>query len=100
MVLDPPAFCKSANDVKNAYRGYKDINILGLKLVKKGGFLVTASCSHYMTATLFEKMLKEASRESGRSVRVVEIKSQSPDHPALLAADETTYLKFYVLHVQ
>lgn len=100
VVLDPPAFCKSANDVKNAYRGYKDINILGLKLVKKGGFLVTASCSHYMTATLFEKMLKEASRESGRTVRVVEIKSQSPDHPALLAADETTYLKFYVLHVQ
>lgn len=99
VVLDPPAFCKSANDVKNAYKGYKDINILGLKLVNKGGFLVTASCSHYMTATLFEKMLKEASRESGRTVRVAEIKSQAPDHPALLAADETTYLKFYVLHV-
>lgn len=99
VVLDPPAFCKSANDVKNAYKGYKDINILGMKLVNKGGFLVTASCSHYMTATLFEKMLKEASRESGRTVRIVEIKSQAPDHPALLAADETVYLKFYVLHV-
>lgn len=99
VVLDPPAFCKSANDVKNAYKGYKDINISGLKLVKSGGFLVTASCSHYMTASLFEKMLKEASRESGRGVRMVEIKSQAPDHPALLAADETTYLKFYVLHV-
>lgn len=99
VVLDPPAFCKSANDVKNAYKGYKDINISGLKLVKSGGFLVTASCSHYMTASLFEKMLKEASRESGRTVRMVEIKSQAPDHPALLAADETTYLKFYVLHV-
>lgn len=99
VVLDPPAFCKSASDVKNAYKGYKDINISGLKLVKSGGFLVTASCSHYMTASLFEKMLKEASRESGRSVRMVEIKSQAPDHPALLAADETTYLKFYVLHV-
>nr|MDE5994988.1 class I SAM-dependent rRNA methyltransferase [Oscillospiraceae bacterium] len=99
VVLDPPAFCKSANDVKNAYKGYKDINISGLKLVKSGGFLVTASCSHYMTASLFEKMLKEASRESGRGVRMVEIKSQAPDHPALLAADETTYLKFYVLHI-
>lgn len=99
VVLDPPAFCKSANDVKNAYKGYKDINISGLKLVKSGGFLVTASCSHYMTASLFEKMLKESSRESGRGVRMVEIKSQAPDHPALLAADETTYLKFYVLHV-
>lgn len=99
VVLDPPAFCKSANDVKNAYKGYRDINISGLKLVKSGGFLVTASCSHYMTATLFEKMLKEAARDSGRQVRTVEIKSQAPDHPALLAADETTYLKFYVLHV-
>lgn len=99
VVLDPPAFCKSAADVPAAYRGYKDINILGLKLVRDGGFLVTASCSHYMTSQLFEKMLREAARESGRTVRVAEIKTQSPDHPALLAADETTYLKFYVLHV-
>lgn len=99
VVLDPPAFCKSAADVPDAYRGYKDINILGLKLVRDGGFLVTASCSHYMTSQLFEKMLREASKESGRIVRVAEIKSQSPDHPALLGADETTYLKFYVLHV-
>lgn len=99
VVLDPPAFCKSAADVKNAYRGYKDINILGLKIVKRGGFLVTASCSHYMTAPLFEKMLKEAAHESGIQVRVAEIKTQSPDHPSHLAADETTYLKFYVLNV-
>ena len=100
VVLDPPAFTKSAADVKDAYRGYKDINILGMKLVARGGFLVTASCSHYMTAPLFEKMLREAAHESGRTVRTVEIKSQAPDHPALLAAEETTYLKFYVLHVE
>lgn len=99
VVLDPPAFCKSAADVPDAYRGYKDINILGLKLVREGGFLVTASCSHYMTSQLFEKMLREAAKESSRTVRVAEIKTQAPDHPALLAADETTYLKFYVLHV-
>lgn len=99
VVLDPPAFCKSAADVKNAYRGYKDINIIGMKLVKKGGFLVTASCSHYMNSTLFEKMLKEAAHESGVVARVAEIKTQAPDHPSLLAADETTYLKFYVLNI-
>ena len=100
VVLDPPAFTKSAADVKAAYRGYKDINILGMKLVERGGFLVTASCSHYMTAPLFEKMLREAAYESGRTVRLVEVKTQAPDHPALLAAEETTYLKFYVLHVE
>ena len=99
VILDPPAFCKTASDVKNAFRGYKDINILGMKLVSKGGFLITASCSHYMTPTLFEKMLREAARESGRRVRVAEIKSQAPDHAALIAADSTTYLKFYVLTV-
>ena len=98
VILDPPAFCKSAADVKNAYRGYKDINILAMKLVKSGGFLVTASCSHYMSATLFEKMLKEAAHESSVRMRTVEIKTQASDHPSLLAADETAYLKFYVLN--
>lgn len=100
VVLDPPAFCKSANEVKDAYRGYKDINIIGLKIVKEGGYLVTSSCSHYMTFPLFEKMLIEAARESKRRVRCVEIKSQAPDHPSLLCADETQYLKFFVLHVE
>lgn len=99
VILDPPAFCKNASDVKNAYRGYKDINILGMKLVEKGGFLITASCSHYMTPTLFEKMIKEAAREAGKRVRIVEIRTQSPDHPSLAAADETLYLKFYVLNI-
>ena len=99
VILDPPAFCKSADEVKDAYRGYKDINILGMKLVREGGFLITSSCSHYMTFPLFEKMLVEAAKESGRCVRTVEIKSQAPDHPSLLCADETQYLKFFILQV-
>lgn len=99
VILDPPAFCKSASEVKDAYRGYKDINILGLKLVEKGGYLISSSCSHYMTFPLFEKMLVDASKESGRIVRTLEIKSQSPDHPSLLCAEETQYLKFFVMQV-
>ncbi len=99
VILDPPAFCKSASEVKDAYRGYKDINVNGLKIVKKGGFLITCYCSHYMTTALFEKMLIEAARESGRTVRCVETKTQAPDHPSLLSAEETQYLKFFVLHV-
>ena len=100
VVLDPPAFCKSQNEVKDAYRGYKDINILGMKIVKDGGFLVTSSCSHYMTFNLFEKMLIDAAKESRKKVRCVEIKSQAPDHPSLLCADETQYLKYFVLFIE
>ena len=99
VILDPPAFCKTADEVKDAYRGYKDINLQGIKLVKSGGFLITCSCSHYMTSTLFERMLTEAAKESGRTVRGVEVKTQAPDHPSLLCADETHYLKYYVLHI-
>ena len=99
VILDPPAFCKTANEVKDAYRGYKDINLTAMKIVKSGGFLITCSCSHYMTNVLFEKMLQEAAKESGRQVRCIEIKSQAPDHPAALGAEETSYLKFYVLNV-
>lgn len=99
VILDPPAFCKSANEVKDAYRGYKDINISAMKLVKSGGFLITCSCSHYMTMPLFEKMLIEAAADSGRTVRSVEVKTQAPDHPSLLCAEETQYLKFFVLQI-
>ena len=99
VILDPPAFCKSASEVKDAYRGYKDINVLGMKLVLSGGFLISASCSHYMTLPLFEKMLAESAKESGRRVRQIEIKTQAPDHPALVNAEETSYLKFFVLQV-
>ena len=99
VVLDPPAFCKTASEVKDAYRGYKDINILGMKLVNDGGFLVTSSCSHYMTFSLFEKMLIDAAKDSKKIVKCVEIKSQAKDHPSLLCADETQYLKFFVLQI-
>ena len=99
VILDPPAFCKTADEVKDAYRGYKDINLTAMKIVRAGGFLISCSCSHYMSNVLFEKMLQEAARESGRQVRCVEIKSQAPDHPAALGAEETSYLKFYVLNV-
>ena len=99
VVLDPPAFCKTADEVKDAYRGYKDINLTAMKIVKSGGFLITCSCSHYMTMPLFEKMLIEAARESGRTVRSVEVKTQAPDHPSLLCAEETNYLKFFVLQI-
>ena len=99
VILDPPAFCKSINEVKDSLRGYKDINILGMKLVEKGGILVSSSCTHFITEQMFMNMLRDASRESGRKVRVVEIKTQAPDHPALLCDDETSYLKFVILQV-
>ena len=100
VVLDPPAFCKSAAEVQDAYRGYKDINISAMKLVERGGFLLTCSCSHYMTQPLFEKMLRESAREAGRRVKVLEVRVQSPDHPALLAAEETSYLKAFYLQIE
>lgn len=100
VILDPPAFCKSADQIKDAYRGYRDINATAMKIVKSGGFLITCSCSHYMTMPLFEKMLIEAARQSGRTVRSVEVKTQAPDHPSLLCAEETQYLKFFVLHIK
>ena len=99
VILDPPAFCKSADQIKDAYRGYRDINSTAMKIVASGGFLITCSCSHYMTMPLFEKMLIEAARQSGRTVRSVEVKTQAPDHPSLLCAEETQYLKFFVLHI-
>ena len=100
IVLDPPAFCKSAAEVKDAFRGYKDINISAMRIVKKGGFLITCSCSHYMTLPLFEKMLRESAQNCGRQVKVLETRVQAPDHPALLAAEETSYLKVFVLQVE
>lgn len=101
VILDPPAFCKSASEVKDALRGYKDINVLGFKIVENGGYLVSSSCTHFVTRQMFEKMLSEAARESGRRVRRLEIKSQAPDHPTLLAeGSESDYLKFYVMKVE
>lgn len=99
VILDPPAFCKTASEAQDAIHGYLDINTIGLKLAKDGGYLVTCSCSHYVTAPMFEKMLSDAVRRSGRRAQCVEIRSQAPDHPTLPGADETHYLKCFVLRV-
>lgn len=99
IVLDPPAFCKSAAEVRDACRGYKDINLLAMKLVERGGYLITCSCSHYMTLPLFENMLADAAAASGRRVKMLEVKIQAADHPSLLCAEETMYLKYFVLQI-
>ena len=95
VILDPPAFTKSRNSIKNATKGYREINMRGLKLVKDGGYLATCSCSHFMSYELFTKTINEAAH----SVRQVEFRTQSPDHPILWAADESYYLKFYIFQV-
>lgn len=99
VILDPPAFTKTASEAQDAVKGYLDINTLGLKLVKNGGYLVTCSCSHFVSQPMFEKMLAQASRRSGRRVQCLEVRSQAPDHPTLPCADETHYLKCFVLKV-
>lgn len=99
IVLDPPAFCKSVNEVQNAYKGYKDINILAMKLLNKGGILVSSSCTHFITQALFRKMLSEASKNAGRKVKLLEERIQTLDHPSLLSEEESSYLKFFVLQV-
>ncbi len=99
IVLDPPAFCKSASEIKSAYNGYKDINILAMKLLNHGGILVSSSCTHFINRDLFKKMLAESSRNANRKVKVLEEKIQGIDHPSLLTEDESSYLKFFVLQV-
>lgn len=99
IVLDPPAFTKSKDTIKKAYKGYKEINLQALKMIKKGGFLFTFSCSMNMTKELFMEMLKDAISDSKRQVRLLDFKFQSIDHPMLFTMDETTYLKCAVLYV-
>lgn len=99
VILDPPAFTKSRNSVKNAVKGYREINLRGMKLVKNGGYLATCSCSHFMTPELFTKTIAEAARGVHKRLRQVEYRTQSPDHPILWAADESYYLKFYIFQV-
>ena len=99
VILDPPAFTKSRSSVKNAVKGYREINMRGMKLVRDGGFLVTCSCSHFMTYELFTETLKQAARSVHRRLRQVEYRTQAPDHPILWAADESYYLKFYIFQV-
>lgn len=99
VILDPPAFTKSRNSIKNAVKGYREINLRAMKLVKDGGFLATCSCSHFMSYELFTETIGQAARNVHKRLRQVEFRTQSPDHPILWAADESYYLKFYIFQV-
>lgn len=99
VILDPPAFTKSRESVKKAVKGYKEINMRGMKLVKDGGYLVTCSCSHFMTPELLENTIALAAKDCKKRIRQVEYRTQSADHPILWAAEESYYLKFYILQI-
>lgn len=99
VILDPPAFTKAKEATKNAIKGYREINMQGLRLVKDGGYLASCSCSHFMTQELLQKTIKEAAKATHKRLRQVEFRTQAPDHPILWAADESYYLKFYIFQV-
>lgn len=99
VILDPPAFTKSRNSIKNAIKGYREINMRGMKLVKNGGYLATCSCSHFMSYELFTETIHQAARNVHKRLRQVEFRTQAPDHPILWSADESYYLKFYIVQV-
>lgn len=99
VILDPPAFTKSRNSIKNAVKGYREINLRGMKLVKDGGYLCTCSCSHFMDYELFTQTIGQAARNVHKRLRQVEFRTQAPDHPILWAAEDSYYLKFYIFQV-
>ncbi len=99
VILDPPAFTKSRNSVKNAVKGYREINLRAMKLIRDGGYLATCSCSHFMDPELFAKTIGQAAGNVHRRLRQVEYRTQAPDHPILWGADESLYLKFYIFQV-
>ena len=99
IILDPPAFTKSRKTVRSAERGYKEINLRAMRLLPRGSYLATASCSHFMPNELFEKMLRSAARDAGVELRQIEERQQAPDHPILWNVPETNYLKFYLFQV-
>lgn len=99
VILDPPAFTKSRNSVKNAVKGYREINLRAMKLVKDGGFLATCSCSHFMSYEMFTQTIGQAARNVHKRLRQVEYRTQAADHPILWAAEESYYLKFYIFQV-
>lgn len=99
IILDPPAFTKSRGTVKSAIRGYKAINAKAMKLLPRGGYLATCSCSHFMTDELFREMLRGAAEDAGVQLRQIEGRQQAPDHPILWNVPETDYLKFYIFQV-
>lgn len=99
VILDPPAFTKSRNSIKHAEKGYREINIQGMKLVKDGGYLATCTCSHFMSQENFARILAQAARSAHKRLRQVSFSTQAPDHPILWATEESYYLKFYVFQV-
>ena len=99
VILDPPAFTKSRSSIKNAVKGYREINLRGMKLVKDGGFLATCSCSHFMDPELFTKTIAEAAKNVHKRLRQIEYRTQAPDHPILWDSSESLYLKFYIFQV-
>lgn len=99
VILDPPAFTKSRSSIKNAVKGYREINLRAMKLVKDGGYLATCSCSHFMDTELFTKTIGEAARNVHKRLRQIEFRTQAPDHPVLWASDSSLYLKFYIFQV-
>ena len=99
VILDPPAFTKSRSSIKNAVKGYREINLRGMKLVRDGGFLATCSCSHFMDYELFTRTIGQAARSAHKRLRQVEYRTQAPDHPILWSSDESYYLKFYIFQV-
>ena len=99
IILDPPAFTKSRKTLANAITGYKEINYRAMKLLPRGGYLATCSCSHFATAEKFEAMLRSAAHDAGVQLRQIEARQQSCDHPILWGVDETDYLKFYLFQV-
>lgn len=99
IILDPPAFTKSRKTVESAMRGYKEINLRAMKLLPRGGYLATCSCSHFFEEELFKRMLRSAARDAGVELRQIEARQQSPDHPILWNVGETNYLKFYIFQV-
>ena len=99
IILDPPAFTKSRKTIRNAMTGYKEINYRAMKLLPRGGYLATASCSHFASEEMFVKMLRSAARDAHRQLRQIEVRQQGPDHPILWGVEETNYLKFFLFQV-
>ena len=99
IILDPPAFTKSRKTADHAERGYKEINLRALRLLPRGGYFATASCSHFMPHERFEKMLRSAALDAGVELKQIEARQQAADHPILWNVPETDYLKFYLFQV-
>nr|MCR4687665.1 methyltransferase domain-containing protein [Lachnospiraceae bacterium] len=99
VILDPPAFTKSRDTIKKAAKGYREINVCGMKLVRNGGYLATCSCSHFMDNDTFMSVIAQSARSAHKRLRQVEFRTQSADHPILWSADESYYLKFYIFQV-